>query len=117
MPDEARRFGLLVNVNLDERTCFQKSTYAAAKLLNELYNDFGEWLLTIAAYNCGAGGVNKAIKKSGSKDFWQLQFYLPDKTRNHVKKYIAAHYYFEDCGSLNILTARETESIKKNTSL
>lgn len=54
-----------------------------------------DWLLVIAAYNCGPGGVYKAMKRSGSKDFWQMQYFLPEESRNHVKKFIATHYLME----------------------
>ena len=107
MPDEARRFGLKVNNRYDERNNFFKSTEAAAKLLNELYGQFGDWLLVIAAYNAGAGGVKRAITKAKSDNFWDIQFYLPDETRNHVKKYIATHYFFEGSGGWTTLTASE----------
>lgn len=95
MPETARRLGLFVGRGYDERTDFYKSTQAAAKYLKELHDEFGDWLLVVAAYNVGAGGVNRAIKKAGSNDFWQIQYYLPAETRNHVKKFIATHYYFE----------------------
>jgi membrane-bound lytic murein transglycosylase D len=71
---------------------------------------FDDWLLTLAAYNCGPGGVLIAIKKSGSRNFWVLQNYLPQETRKHVKKFIAMHYYFEGHGSLTTLTKAETKT-------
>lgn len=112
MPDEARRFGLKVTSTYDERNNFLKSTEAASKLLNELYGQFGDWLLVIAAYNCGVGGVKKAISKAQSKNFWDIQFYLPEETRNHVKKYIATHYFFEGSGGWTTLTASESNEKK-----
>ena len=105
---EAKRFGLKITSKVDERTNFNKSTVAAAKLLKELYDEFGDWLLVIAAYNAGSGCVTRAIQKAGSSDFWTLQFYLPEETRNHVKKYIATHYYFEGSGGWTTLSALET---------
>jgi len=107
MPDKAKRFGLKVTSKNDERTNFKKSTKVAAKLLKELYDEFGDWLLVIAAYNAGVGGVKRAISKSGSDNFWDLQSYLPEETRNHVKKYIATHYFFEGSGGWTTLTASE----------
>jgi len=112
MPDEAKRFGLKVTSKYDERTNFSKSTQVAAKLLKELYDQFGDWLLVIAAYNAGAGCVKRAITKSGSENFWDLQSYLPEETRNHVKKYIATHYFFEGSGGWTTLTADETNEKK-----
>ncbi len=112
MSSEAKSFGLKITAKVDERTDFNKSTVAAAKLLKELYNEFGDWLLVIAAYNAGDGAVKRAMQKSGSSDFWTLQFYLPEETRNHVKKYIATHYYFEGAGGWTTLTASETDEKK-----
>lgn len=108
MSGEAKRFGLKVTSGYDERTNFYKSTEAAAKLLKELYTEYGDWLLVIAAYNCGKGGVNRAITRSGSRSFYDLQMYLPEETRNHVKKYVATHYFFEGGGGWTTLTAKET---------
>ncbi|HEY6975502.1 MAG TPA: lytic transglycosylase domain-containing protein [Chitinophagaceae bacterium] len=115
MPDEAKRFHLKVTRKYDERTNLNKSTQVAAKLLRELYDKFGDWLLVIAAYNAGAGGVKRAIAKAGSDNFWVLQSYLPEETRNHVKRYIATHYFFEGSGGWTTLTARE--SIEKKARL
>ncbi len=112
MPDEAKRCGLKVTGKFDERTNFNKSTKAAATILKDLYNQFGDWLLVIAAYNGGAGCVKQAITKSGSNNFWDLQSYLPEETRNHVKKYIATHYFFEGNGGWTTLTADETNEKK-----
>jgi membrane-bound lytic murein transglycosylase D len=108
MPDEAKRFGLKMSDEYDERTSFKKSTEVAAKILKGLYSDLGDWLLVIAAYNAGEGRVKQAINKAGSNDFWELQNYLPEETRNHVKKYIATHYFFEGSGGWTTLTAKET---------
>lgn len=108
MPDEARRFGLKMGSRTDERTNYRKSTAVAAQLLKELYGQFGDWLLVIAAYNAGTGAVNRAITKAGSKNFYVMQKYLPQETRNHVKKYIATHYFFEGSGGWTTLTAKET---------
>ena len=94
MPDEAARLGLKTNP-IDERTDYRKSTQAAATILKELYAQFGDWLLVVAAYNGGAGRVKQAIQKKGSKDFWQIEYELPLETRNHVKKFIATYYVFE----------------------
>jgi membrane-bound lytic murein transglycosylase D len=94
MPAEATRLGLKLSPN-DERTDYHKSTQAAATLLKELYDKYGDWLLVVAAYNGGAGRVSRAIEKAGTKDFWKIEYDLPLETRNHVKKFIATHYVFE----------------------
>jgi membrane-bound lytic murein transglycosylase D len=95
----ATGYGLKVNPSVDERTDYYKSTNAAAKYLLSLYKDFNDWLLVIAAYNGGPGRVYSAINKSGSHNFWKLQYYLPEESRNHVKKFIATHYIMETSGS------------------
>lgn len=91
----AKGYGLQVNEFRDDRTDYYKSTNAAAKYLLTLYKNFKDWLLVIAAYNGGPGVVNTAIRKSGSRNFWKLQYYLPEQSRNHVKKFIATHYIME----------------------
>ncbi|MEO8414658.1 MAG: lytic transglycosylase domain-containing protein [Ginsengibacter sp.] len=91
----AKDYGLHVNQFEDDRTDYYKSTNAAAKYLLSLYKDFKDWLLVIAAYNGGPGRVYSAINKSGSRNFWKLQYYLPQESRNHVKKFIATHYIME----------------------
>ena len=116
MPDEARRFGLRTGGGVDERTDFKKSTHAAARLMKELYDQFDDWLLVVAAYNGGAGSVRKAIRKSGSRDFWALQYYLPQETRTHVKKFIGTHYVFEGTGGLTTMTNAEA-LVQKFTSM
>lgn len=96
MPYTARDFGLVVSGNYDERRDYFKSTHAAAKYLLQLYRQMNhDWLLVIAAYNGGPGRVFSAIKRSGSRNFWDLQYYLPEESRNHVKKFIATHYIME----------------------
>lgn len=91
----AKDYGLQVNDVIDERTDYYKSTNAAAKYLLSLYKDLKDWLLVIAAYNGGPGRVYSAIRQSGSRNFWALQYYLPEESRNHVKKFIATHYIME----------------------
>lgn len=98
MPYTARDYGLVVNNGYDERRDYFKSTHAAARYLLSLYKQMHDWLLVIAAYNGGPGTVNNAMKKSGSKNFWNLQYYLPQESRNHVKKFIATHYIMEGAG-------------------
>ena len=95
MPYTAKDYGLVVNQNEDDRIDYFKSTNAAAKYLLSLYKDLKDWLLVIAAYNGGEGRVFNAIKKTGSRNFWDLQYNLPEESRNHVKKFIATHYVME----------------------
>jgi membrane-bound lytic murein transglycosylase D len=107
MPTTARVLGLKVNYKVDERKNYYKSTRAAAIYLRDLYSELGDWLLVIAAYNGGTGNVYKAIRRSHSKDFWNLQYYLPAESRNHVKKFIGTQYTFEGQGSVTTLTKDE----------
>lgn len=95
MSGTARIFGLSVGKKVDERKDFYKSTVAAAKFLNELYDQFGDWLLVVAAYNCGPGGVQRAMAASGRSDFWGMQYFLPAESRNHVYKFIATGYILD----------------------
>ncbi|RFS18965.1 lytic transglycosylase domain-containing protein [Chitinophaga silvatica] len=95
MAGTARIFGLNVGKKVDERKDFYKSTLAAAQFLNQLYSQFGDWLLVVAAYNCGPGGVQKAINASGRTDFWGMQYFLPAESRNHVYKFIATGYILD----------------------
>jgi membrane-bound lytic murein transglycosylase D len=113
MPETARLFSLKVSAKYDERIHLYKSTVAVAKYLNYLYKMFGDWTLVIAAYNSGPGRVFEAIKKSGSRNFWKLQHFLPAETRGHVKKFIGTHYYFEGKGSATTLTRQETIAYRK----
>jgi membrane-bound lytic murein transglycosylase D len=108
MPVAAKQYGLKVSRKNDERLDYYKSTKAAAALLTDLYNKYGDWLLVIAAYNSGPAWVDKAIKRSGSRNFWALQQFLPKETQKHIKKYIAVHYHFEGHGSLTTMTKAET---------
>jgi membrane-bound lytic murein transglycosylase D len=107
MPTTARLLGLKVNRRVDERKNYYKSTKAAALYLRDLYTELGDWLLVIAAYNGGTGNVYKAMRKSHSRDFWNLQYYLPAESRNHVKKFIGTQYTFEGQGSVTTLTKDE----------
>lgn len=100
MPYTARDYGLVVSPGYDERRDYYKSTHAAARYLLSLYKDMKDWLLVIAAYNGGPGRVYSAIRSSGSRNFWDLQYFLPTESRNHVKKFIATHYIMEGSGGI-----------------
>jgi membrane-bound lytic murein transglycosylase D len=107
MPATGRRYGLKITYQLDERMDYVKSTQAAARYLNDLYTEFQDWLLVIAAYNGGEGAVRRAIRLSKSRNFWELQYKLPNESMNHVKKFIATHYVFEGEGGITTLTKEE----------
>ncbi|MEG1685888.1 MAG: transglycosylase SLT domain-containing protein, partial [Bacteroides sp.] len=86
-------YGLESNSLIDERRDPIKSTWAAARYLKDLYAIYQDWNLVIAAYNCGPGNINKAIRRAGgSKDYWAIYNYLPKETRGYVPAFIAANY-------------------------
>ena len=88
-----RMYGLEIDSLIDERCDPLKSTDAACRYLKDLYGIYGDWHLVIAAYNCGPGNVNKAIRRSGGKrDYWAIYPYLPRETRGYVPIFIAANY-------------------------
>ncbi|MGV8827722.1 MAG: LysM peptidoglycan-binding domain-containing protein [Breznakibacter sp.] len=88
-----KRYGLSVDSYLDERRDPVKASVAAASFLSDLYGIYKDWLLVIAAYNCGPGNVNKAISRAGGqRDFWKIFYYLPRETRGYVPAFIAANY-------------------------
>jgi membrane-bound lytic murein transglycosylase D len=86
-------YDLKVNSYTDQRRDPLKATYGACQYFKDMYRIYGDWLLVIAAYNCGAGNVNKAIKRSGGKtNFWEIMQYLPAETRGYVPAFIAVTY-------------------------
>ncbi len=98
-----KMYDLEVNTLVDERRDPIKSTEAAARYLRDLHNIYGDWNLVIAAYNCGPGNVNKAIKRSGGqRDYWSIYPYLPKETRGYVPAFIAAAYVMNYYSEHNI---------------
>ncbi|MBQ9641736.1 MAG: transglycosylase SLT domain-containing protein [Bacteroidaceae bacterium] len=90
-----KRYGLEVNTLVDERRDPVKSSEAAAHYLSDLYDQFGDWGLAIAAYNCGEGNIQKAIVRNGNQegaDYWDVYNRLPHETRGYVPAFIAANY-------------------------
>jgi len=97
-------YKLKINSLVDERRDPVKSTHAAAQFLKDLYEIYGDWTLVIAAYNCGPGNVNKAIRRSGgTKNYWEIYYKLPRETRGYVPAFIAATYVMEHYKEYNIV--------------
>lgn len=95
MYNTAKLYGLKIDSFVDERLDAVKSADAAARYLQDAYGIFGDWNLAISSYNCGAGNVNKAIRRSGGKrDFWSIYPYLPRETRGYVPAMVGAMYAF-----------------------
>ncbi len=84
MPETARRYGLQVDDRRDDRTDLGRSTRAAARHLSDLYRQFGDWPLVLAAYNAGADRVDAAVTRAGTRDFWRLRHWLPLETQQYV---------------------------------
>lgn len=129
-----RLYKLEVNSFVDERKDPILATKAAVKYLNDLYGIYEDWILVIAAYNCGPGNVNKAIRRSGGKrNYWDIYYNLPKETRGYVPAFIAAIYSFEYanahgvypiestlprlCDSIMVEDAIHFEQIAKNLDL
>jgi membrane-bound lytic murein transglycosylase D len=106
MPSTAKMYGLEVNSLVDERRDPIKASHAAALYLKDLHRIYGDWHLAIAAYNCGPGTINKAIRRSGGKkDYWSLYPYLPAETRSYVPIFIAANYIMNYYSNHNLCPA------------
>jgi membrane-bound lytic murein transglycosylase D len=91
MPSTARDYGLRVDWWIDERADPEKSTHAAARFLSDLYRQFGDWSLVLAAYNAGPGRIRRALDDTGAKSFWELQEQgaIPKETRGYVPTFFA----------------------------
>ncbi len=122
MYSTAKNYGLKINSYVDERLDPVKAADAAARYLRDAYRIFGDWNLAISAYNCGAGNVNKAIRRAGgNKDFWTIYEYLPRETRGYVPAFVGAMYaftYYKEHGivpeQIDIPAHLDTFAIKRN---
>jgi membrane-bound lytic murein transglycosylase D len=125
MYSTGRMYGLTINSIIDERRDPLKATHAAARYLKDLYSVYNDWVLVIAAFNCGPGNVNKAIHRSGNKkDYWDIYYRLPRETRGYIPQYVAAVYAVTYAGKhnlnplpLNIPVAIDTIMINKDIHL
>jgi membrane-bound lytic murein transglycosylase D len=93
MYSTGRMYGMTINSIVDERRDPVVSAHAAARYIRDMYNIYKDWVLVIAAYNCGPGNVDKAIRRSGNrKDYWEIYYRLPRETRGYIPQYVAATY-------------------------
>ncbi len=113
MKSTGRMQGLEINDKIDERKDPIKSTEAALDYLEYLHGKFGDWTLAMAAYNCGPGGVRKAIRKSGGKKtYWEIRKYLPSETRKYIPRVIAAMYLMQYYHEHNLVPVNIEDDIK-----
>lgn len=111
----AKGYGLNMDNFVDERKDPVQASYAAAAYFRDAYNELGDWLLAIAAYNCGKGNVTRAIDKAGSNDFWQIRPYLPKETRDYVPAFIAAVYVMQYADRHEITAQNNSFSFKTDS--
>lgn len=104
MYSTGKLFGLNQNSYMDERMDPIKSTHAACKYMQYLYDIYGKWDLVLAAYNCGPGNVNKAMRRAGTSDgnYWDIYPFLPRETRGYVPAFIAVNYVMENASAHNL---------------
>ena len=108
--------GLEINSLIDERLDPDRATDAACKYFKDMYDQYGDWYLSIAAYNCGPGAVNRAITRAGGKmDFWKIYQHLPPQTRSYVPCFIAIAYAMTYHCDHNICPIQSTLSVATDT--
>jgi membrane-bound lytic murein transglycosylase D len=117
MTPTAKLYGLRIDSYVDERRDPVKSSYAAAAYLKDAYQQFGDWLLAIASYNCGKSNVVEAIQKAGASDYWSVRQYLPAETRGYVPAYIAITYIMNYYKKYNIVPQQCSMTMKTDTVL
>src|SRR5436190_7022754 len=89
IPGTGSRYGLQRTAYVDERNSFDEATRASARYLKFLFNRYQNWELAMAAYNCGEGNVDRAVRRAGVTNFWLAYAYLPRETRNYVPNILA----------------------------
>lgn len=94
MPKTAEMYGLQITEYVDQRLSPQRSSEAAVRLLADLYQEFDDWLLALAAYNCGPGRVHRAIRRDNCENYWDISYRLPRQTQSYIHRFLAATYVF-----------------------
>lgn len=123
MASTAKDYGLRIDGHVDERLDPYRSTEAAVKILSDLYRQFGDWQLVLAAYNCGPGRVRQAIRAANCKDYDEVEKYLPTQTQRYIPAFVAAAYVVNHYNDHNLrpsyptLNVRETRVLKVYDSL
>jgi membrane-bound lytic murein transglycosylase D len=116
MATTGKIYGLNITDYVDERRDPIQASYAAAAYLKDAYQEFGDWLLAIASYNCGKSNVERAMEKAGAgSDFWTIRQYLPAETRGYVPAFIAMNYVMNYFGKHNIVLQACNFSLKTDT--
>ena len=111
-------YGLNIDDYVDDRRDPIQASYAAAAYLKDAYQEFGDWLLAIASYNCGKSNVEHALEKAGgATDFWSIRQYLPAETRGYVPAFIAVAYVMNYYNKHNIIPQACTFALKTDTVL
>ena len=102
----AKVYDLTIDAYMDERKDPYAACYAASRYFMDAYREFNDWLLALASYNCGQGGVRRAIRRSGIENpsFWQVAPYLPKETRDYIPKFIAMSYVLRNAAHYGIGT-------------
>lgn len=115
----AKGLGMEVNTLVDERRDPYISSRLAAQYLSDLYATYNDWSLAIAAYNCGPGAINKAIRRAGGDpkkhDFWSIYNYLTPETRGYLPMFIAANYVMNYYPEHNISPVIPTKPLITDT--
>ncbi len=111
IPSSGKMFGLEINNYVDERSDTYKASEAAAKLLNVLFVKYNDWALAMAAYNCGAGRVDNAIKAAKSNDYWVVRNYLPKETQKYVPFFMAMVYVGEFYESHDLIPSKVPQDL------
>lgn len=104
MPIAARGYDMKISSSIDERRDPYLSSQRACKMLRDLYDQFGDWGLVLAAYNAGPGTVKRALKRAGAsnRDFWAIRHLLPAQTKKYLSLFTAMNYVMNFYGAHNI---------------